>query len=80
MRFEDYRVTPEPIPNGGTMFVDHSVNHRGGHLGHALEQCENGDVLAFYPNCDAGNRVCGILQQSCDQSAGYGKRNTAFVY
>ncbi len=44
-------VTPGNIPNDGIMFVDHSKAHRGGHLGHALVQCANDDVLAFYPNC-----------------------------
>ena len=47
------KATPGNIPNDGIIFVDHSKNHRGGHLGHALVQCANGDVLAFYPNCGA---------------------------
>lgn len=53
--FEDFRVTPSPLPNDGLTFVDHSPNRRGGHLGHALVECLNGELLAFYPNCNDDN-------------------------
>lgn len=53
--FNDYIITPAGIPNEGTMFADLSKVNRGGHLGHALVQCKNGDVLAFYPNCSDDN-------------------------
>ena len=52
MKFEEgYYITPSNLPNKGILFVDHAANNRSGHLGHALVQCENGDILAFYPNC-----------------------------
>lgn len=55
-RFEMlYRIIPSPIPNEGYLLADHSKEHRGGHLGHALAECRNGDLLAFYPNCSADN-------------------------
>ena len=37
------------------LFVNHQENLRSGHLGHALLECKNGDILAFYANC-SGNR------------------------
>lgn len=39
-------------PDGGILFVDHEKNNRSGHFGHAMVQCENGDVICFYPNCN----------------------------
>jgi len=42
-------------PEGGIKFVDHEKNNRGGHFGHAMVQCANGDVLCFYPNCNTDN-------------------------
>jgi len=45
------RITPANPPNEGILFVDHSVNNRSGHLGHALVEYEDGKILAFYPNC-----------------------------
>lgn len=51
MKFEEgYYITPSNLPNKGILFVDHAANNRSGHLGHALVQCENGDILAFYLN------------------------------
>ncbi|MBC9866360.1 MAG: hypothetical protein F7O42_00500 [Opitutae bacterium] len=40
-------------PNEGILFVDHSLAERGGHLGHALVEYEDGKILAFYPNRSA---------------------------
>ena len=54
-RFEDFHVTPSPLPNEGLMFVNHEPRGRGGHLGHALAECPDGQLLAFYPDCDSGN-------------------------
>ena len=48
---ELYSISPGNIPNQGIMFVDHSKQNRSGHLGHALIQCKNFDILAFYPDC-----------------------------
>jgi len=46
-----FRITPADPPNEGILFVDQSKADRGSHLGHALVQCRDGNILAFYPNC-----------------------------
>ena len=33
------------------VFVDHEKKRRSGHLGHALAECKDGSILAFYSNC-----------------------------
>lgn len=33
------------------IFVNHEANQRSGHLGHALAECKDGSILAFYSNC-----------------------------
>ncbi len=33
------------------LFVNHEEKTRSGHLGHAMVECKNGDILAFYSNC-----------------------------
>ncbi|MDE0623770.1 MAG: sialidase family protein [Bryobacterales bacterium] len=48
-----YEVSPKGLPNEGILFVDHSRAGRGGHLGYALVEYEDGKILAFYPNCSA---------------------------
>ena len=50
--FADFLITPSGLPNDGLIFVNHSVQNRSGHLGHALVECRNGELLAFYPNCN----------------------------
>ena len=35
------------------IFADHEKNNRSGHLGHAMVECKDGSILAFYPNCSA---------------------------
>ena len=52
----EFEVVPPNPPNDGIPFVDHSVNDRSGHLGHALVEYEPGRILAFYPNCSAKNK------------------------
>ncbi len=42
----------------GILFVDHSINDRSGHLGHALVEYAPGCILAFYPN-NSGARSLG---------------------
>lgn len=32
------------------MFVDNEKKRRSGHLGHAMVECKDGSILAFYPN------------------------------
>ena len=32
-------------------FVDHAKKQRSGHLGHAMVECKDGSLLAFYSNC-----------------------------
>ena len=49
----DYKITPKNPPNDGILFVDHAPARRGGNLGHALVEYEDGKILAFYPNCSA---------------------------
>lgn len=33
------------------LFIDHSRKKESGHLGHGLVQCEDGKIIAFYPQC-----------------------------
>ncbi len=51
-----FTVTPDNIPNDGEMFVNHEINGRGGHLGHAMAEYADGKILAFYPNCSDENK------------------------
>ena len=44
-----YQIIPENIPNEGILFVDHEKNSRS-HGGHAVTECLNGDIIAFYMN------------------------------
>lgn len=48
-----FRSIPDNLPNKGELFVDHSKNGRGGHLGHAMVEYAPGCILCFYPNCNA---------------------------
>ena len=50
-----FRIIPDDIPNEGMMFVDHSKENRSGHLGHAMVEYADGQILAFYPNCNTDN-------------------------
>ncbi|MBN2211093.1 MAG: exo-alpha-sialidase [Sedimentisphaerales bacterium] len=50
------RITPANPPNQGILFVDHSVNNRSGHVGHALVEYADGKILAFYSNCSADHK------------------------
>lgn len=50
MSQKPYFILPENIPNEGILFVDHEKNSRSGHGGHALTECRNGDIIAFYMN------------------------------
>ena len=47
MKFED---EIDVVPPEGNVFVNHEINGRSGHLGHALVEYEEGKILAFYPN------------------------------
>ncbi len=40
-------------------FVNHSVTNRSGHLSHALVECMDGSILAFYSNCSAEHLFLG---------------------
>ena len=33
------------------IFADLEKIRRSGHLGHAMAECKDGSILAFYPNC-----------------------------
>ena len=48
-----FRTEPDDLPNAGECFVDHSINRRGGHLGHAMVEYAKDCILCFYPNCNA---------------------------
>jgi len=50
--FENGNTSITLLPENGILFVDHEKNNRSGHLGHAMVQCKNGDILCFYPNCN----------------------------
>lgn len=48
---------PKITFTGREVFVDHQKNNRSGHLGHAMAQCKDGSLIAFYSNCSG---VSGI--------------------
>lgn len=48
--YDKYEISPANPPNKGILFVDHEANGRSGHVGNALTECKNGDILAFYVN------------------------------
>lgn len=50
-----YYLTREDESAKGAFFVNHQANNRSGHFGHAMVECANGDILAFYPNCNTDN-------------------------
>lgn len=54
--FDDFILSPADIPNNGYIFADHSAQRRSGHLGHALLECLDGELLGFYPNCNDDNK------------------------
>ncbi len=67
------RVTPPNPPNKGILFVDHSLNSRSGHLGHALVEYQPGQILAFYPNCSddmEGHSAVGWMEFKRSEDAG----------
>jgi len=43
-------IIPANPPNPGILFVDHEATGRSGHNAHAITECKNGDILAFYAN------------------------------
>jgi uncharacterized protein (TIGR02145 family) len=48
--YDGYKLNPSEPPNDGIMFVDHEATGRSGHVGNAITECKNGDILAFYVN------------------------------
>jgi len=67
------RITPRNPPNEGILFVDHSVNNRSGHLGHALVEYEDGKIIAFYPNCSddlGGHSAVGWMEFKRSEDGG----------
>jgi len=48
---------PKIIFTNREVFVDHQKNNRSGHLGHAMVECKDGSIIAFYSNCSG---VSGI--------------------
>ena len=62
MNFEDEF---DVVPPEGNVFVNHEINGRSGHLGHALVEYEEGKILAFYPNCsldEKGHSAVGWME------------------
>jgi len=47
---DDFRISPEGIPNDGMLFVDYSQRNRSGHMGHALVEYARDSLIAFYSN------------------------------
>lgn len=45
MKFEDEF---DVVPPEGNVFVNHEINGRSGHLGHALVEYEEGKILIFW--------------------------------
>lgn len=48
--YDGYEISPSNPPNQGFLFVDHERSGRSGHVGNAIAECRNGDILAFYVN------------------------------
>jgi hypothetical protein len=47
----EFEITGGSLPSEGILFVDHSKEGRSGHLGHAMVETAEGEILCFYPNC-----------------------------
>lgn len=48
--YTGFEISPHNIPNDGILFVNHEETGRSGHVGNAITECKNGDILAFYMN------------------------------
>jgi uncharacterized protein (TIGR02145 family) len=48
--YDGYQINPSNPPNQGFLLVDHEPTGRSGHVGNAITECKNGDILAFYVN------------------------------
>ncbi|MBR5380555.1 MAG: exo-alpha-sialidase [Clostridia bacterium] len=73
----NYRLVPEDIPNEGTLFVDHSLKNRSGHLSHALTEYKKGCVFALWSNCSGkrnrwapGHNGFGWLEYATSEDMG----------
>ena len=70
MNFEDEF---DVVPPEGNVFVNHEINGRSGHLGHALVEYEEGKILAFYPNCsldEKGHSAVGWMEYKRSEDYG----------
>ena len=48
--FDDFHISPPGSPNDGFTFADHSAQRRSLVIhGHALLECKNVELLAYYP-------------------------------
>ena len=45
------KISENIIFTGEKIFVNHREKNRSGHLGHALAECNDKSILAFYSNC-----------------------------
>ncbi len=48
--YDGYSIYPSNPPNQGILFVDNERTGRSSHVGNAITECTNGDILAFYVN------------------------------
>ena len=59
----EFKILPDSVPNDGLLFVDHQKFGRSGHGGNCITECQNGDIVSFYPNTSgeilAGHGVGG---------------------
>lgn len=53
LTLSQHALAAEFTHSRGLLFVDHSLQGRSGHLGHALVEYEDGKILAFYPSCSS---------------------------
>lgn len=70
---------PKIIFGEPEVFVDHQKAERSGHLGHAMVECKDGTVIAFYTNASAwqnkGHTMYGWVEykRSHDRGATWGE-------
>ena len=48
---------PKIVFTNREVFVDHQKNNRSGHLGHAMVECKDGSIIAFYSNCSGESGI-----------------------
>jgi len=70
---------PKIIFSDEEVFVDHKSAKRSGHLGHAMIECKDGTIIAFYSNCsdtpNGGHNMYGWVEykRSFDRGITWGE-------